>query len=248
MYNNTVKRRIVLEERLQKFLARAGIASRRASERLILEGRVKVNGRTVKELGIKIDPSKDEVWVDGKVCRIKSNYVYIVLNKPKGYVTTVKDPFGRLTVMDLLKGFKHRVYPVGRLDKDTEGLLILTNDGEVAYRLTHPKHEVDKTYLAHVEGHVTESELKKLNKGIMLKDGMTAPSKSRILKFSQKGTLLEIKIHEGRKRQVRRMCLAIGHPVVHLKRIAIGKITLAGLKPGQWRFMTEPEVEYIKSL
>jgi len=248
MYNNTIKRGIVLEERLQKFLARAGVASRRASEQLILEGRVKVNGKIVKELGVKIDPSKDNVRVDGKLCRYKNNYVYLVLNKPKGYVTTVKDPFGRLTVMDLLKGFKHRVFPVGRLDKDTEGLLILTNDGEVTYRLTHPKHEVDKTYLAQVEGHVNESELKKLNKGVMLKDGMTSPSKSRILKFSQKGTLLEIKIHEGRKRQVRRMCLAIGHPVIHLKRIAIGKITLGGLKPGQWRFMTEPEIEYIKSL
>lgn len=237
-----------MEERLQKFLANAGVASRRASEQLILQGRVQVNGKIVKELGVKVDPEKDEVRVDGKLCRIENKFFYIILNKPKGYVTTVKDPFGRPTVLNLLKGFKQRVYPVGRLDKDTEGLLILTNDGEVTYQLTHPKHEVNKTYIALVEGHVTESEIKKLNKGVMIKDGMTSPSKSRILKYSQNETLLEIKIHEGRKRQVRRMCLAIGHPVIHLKRIAIGKITLNGLKTGQWRFMTKSEIEYIKSL
>ena len=237
-----------MKERLQKYLARVGVASRRASEKLILERRVQVNGEIVTELGVKIDPLVDKIKVDGKLCKDRYKYTYIVLNKPAGYITTVKDPFERPTVLNLLKGFKHRVFPVGRLDKNTEGLLILTNDGEIAYRLTHPKHEVDKTYIAYVQGHVTESELKKLNRGVMLRDGLTSPAKSRILKFSQEGTYLEIKIHEGRKRQVRRMCIAIGHPVVYLKRISIGKIKLGGLRPGKWRFMTEDEINYLKSL
>lgn len=234
--------------RLQRFLANAGVASRRASEKIILSGRVQVNGRIVRELGFKIDPDVDEIKVDGKICHKEQRHIYIMMNKPAGVVTTVKDPFGRPTVIDIIKGLKERVYPVGRLDMDTEGLLILTNDGEVTYRLTHPKHEVEKTYLAHVKGMVTRRQILMLEMGIKLEDGLTAPAKVRIVKRIGDSTVLEIKIHEGKKRQVRRMCSAIGNPVIHLKRTHIGNLSLNNLKPGQWRFMTAKEIEYIKNL
>ncbi|HHW02719.1 MAG TPA: rRNA pseudouridine synthase [Thermoanaerobacterales bacterium] len=234
--------------RLQRFLANAGVASRRASEKIILSGRVQVNGRIVRELGFKIDPDVDEIKVDGKICHEEQRHIYIMMNKPAGVVTTVKDPFGRPTVIDIIKGLKERVYPVGRLDMDTEGLLILTNDGEVTYRLTHPKHEVEKTYLAHVKGMVTRRQILMLEMGIKLEDGLTAPAKVRIVKRIGDSTVLEIKIHEGKKRQVRRMCSAIGNPVIHLKRTHIGNLSLNNLKPGQWRFMTAKEIEYIKNL
>nr|WP_245628478.1 pseudouridine synthase [Fervidicola ferrireducens] len=234
--------------RLQKFLAMAGIASRRACETLILDGRVQVNGKIVKELGIKVDPDVDEVRVDGEICRIKMKPVYIIMNKPKGVLTTVKDPFGRPTIIDLLAGVKERVFPVGRLDKDTEGLLIITNDGELSYKLTHPKHQIDKTYIAKVMGVPDEKDIRRLRKGIFLEDGKTAPAKVRILKKGKNFAVLEIIIHEGRKRQVRRMCEAIGHPVLSLRRTRIGNLTLRGLAPGGWRYMTEEEVNYLKSL
>lgn len=237
-----------MEIRLQKFLADAGIASRRAAENLILQGKVQVNGRIIKKLGSKVDPEVDEIKVDGKTVRATPHYVYILMNKPKGVITTVKDPFGRPTVLSMLKGIKQRVYPVGRLDKDTEGLLILTNDGNLAYRLTHPKHEVEKTYVAQVEGIVNETQVKALERGVELEDGKTAPARVRILKVGENQTVLEIKIHEGRKRQVRRMCDAIGHPVINLKRTHIGELSLNGLKPGRWRFMTKREIEYLKNL
>jgi len=236
-----------LKVRLQKFLAMAGIASRRACETLILDGRVQVNGKIVKELGIKVDPDVDEVRVDGEICRIKMKPVYIIMNKPKGVLTTVKDPFGRPTIIDLLAGVKERVFPVGRLDKDTEGLLIITNDGELSYKLTHPKHQIDKTYIAKVMGVPDEKDIRRLRKGIFLEDGKTAPAKVRILKKGR-NAVLEIIIHEGRKRQVRRMCEAIGHPVLSLRRTRIGNLTLRGLAPGGWRYMTEEEVNYLKSL
>ncbi|KXG75301.1 Ribosomal large subunit pseudouridine synthase B [Fervidicola ferrireducens] len=237
-----------MKVRLQKFLAMAGIASRRACETLILDGRVQVNGKIVKELGIKVDPDVDEVRVDGEICRIKMKPVYIIMNKPKGVLTTVKDPFGRPTIIDLLAGVKERVFPVGRLDKDTEGLLIITNDGELSYKLTHPKHQIDKTYIAKVMGVPDEKDIRRLRKGIFLEDGKTAPAKVRILKKGKNFAVLEIIIHEGRKRQVRRMCEAIGHPVLSLRRTRIGNLTLRGLAPGGWRYMTEEEVNYLKSL
>nr|WP_280144552.1 pseudouridine synthase [Caldanaerovirga acetigignens] len=233
--------------RLQKFLSMAGIASRRACEMLILDGRVQVNGKVVKELGTKVDPDADEVRVDGEICRIKMKPVYIIMNKPKGVLTTVKDPFGRPTVIDLLAGVKERVFPVGRLDKDTEGLLIITNDGELSYKLMHPKHQIDKTYIAKVMGVPDEKDIRRLRKGIFLEDGKTAPAKVRILKKGR-NAVLEIIIHEGRKRQVRRMCEAIGHPVLSLRRTRIGNLTLRGLAPGGWRYMTEEEVNYLKNL
>ena len=237
-----------MKVRLQKFLAMAGIASRRACETLILDGRVQVNGKIVKELGIKVDPDVDEVRVDGEICRIKMKPVYIIMNKPKGVLTTVKDPFGRPTIIDLLAGVKERVFPVGRLDKDTEGLLIITNDGELSYKLMHPKHQIDKTYIAKVMGVPDEKDIRRLRKGIFLEDGKTAPAKVRILKKGKNFAVLEIIIHEGRKRQVRRMCEAIGHPVLSLRRTRIGNLTLRGLAPGGWRYMTEEEVNYLKSL
>lgn len=233
---------------MQKFLAMAGIASRRASEKLILEGRVQVNGKTVRELGVKVNPDVDEVRVDGEICRLKKKPIYILLNKPKGVLTTVKDPFGRPTIMDLLKGVKDRVFPVGRLDKDTEGLLIITNDGELSYKLTHPKYEIEKTYIAKVLGVPDERDIKKLKHGIVLDDGKTAPARVRVLKKGANFAVLEIIIHEGRKRQVRRMCEAIGHPVLSLRRTRIGRLTLRGLPPGCWRYMTEDEIRYLKNL
>lgn len=229
-------------------MAMAGIASRRACETLILDGRVQVNGKVVKELGTKVDPDVDEVRVDGEICRIKMKPVYIIMNKPKGVLTTVKDPFGRPTVIDLLAGVKERVFPVGRLDKDTEGLLIITNDGELSYKLTHPKHQIDKTYIAKVMGVPDEKDIRRLRKGIFLEDGKTAPAKVRILKKGKNFAVLEITIHEGRKRQVRRMCEAIGHPVLSLRRTRIGNLALRGLAPGGWRYMTEEEVNYLKNL
>jgi len=234
--------------RLQKFLSQAGIASRRASEALILEGRVKVNGITVKELGTKVNPESDIIEVDGKVCNINKEYVYILLNKPKGILTSVKDPFGRPTVIDLLKGIKTKVFPVGRLDKDTQGLLLLTNDGELTYKITHPKHKVEKTYIAHVEGVVCPKDIEALKNGIMLEDGLTSPAKVKIIKKLDNSTVLELKIHEGRKRQVRRMCDAIGHPVINLKRTQIGNLSLNGLKVGQWRYLNQDEIDYLKGL
>lgn len=237
-----------MQMRLQKFLSQAGIASRRASEALILEGRVKVNGITVKELGTKVNPESDIIEVDGKVCNINKEYVYILLNKPKGILTSVKDPFGRPTVIDLLKGIKTKVFPVGRLDKDTQGLLLLTNDGELTYKITHPKHKVEKTYIAHVEGVVCPKDIEALKNGIMLEDGLTSPAKVKIIKKLDNSTVLELKIHEGRKRQVRRMCDAIGHPVINLKRTQIGNLSLNGLKVGQWRYLNQDEIDYLKGL
>jgi len=237
-----------LKIRLQKFLAMAGIASRRASETLIQDGRVQVNGKVVKELGTKVDPNVDEVRVDGEICRLKIKPVYILMNKPKGVLTTVTDPFGRPTVIDLLVGIKERVFPVGRLDKDTEGLLIITNDGEISYKLTHPKHQIDKTYIAKVLGIPDEKDLRRLRNGILLEEGKTAPAKVRVLKKGKNFAVLEIIIHEGRKRQVRRMCEAIGHPVLDLKRIRVGELALRGLPPGGWRYMTEEEIRYLKNL
>lgn len=234
--------------RLQKYLAQSGIASRRASEKIILQGRVKVNGKIVRELGTKVDPDIDKVEVDGALCRRRNNQIYILLNKPAGVVTTVKDPQGRPTVIDMIKDVKERVFPVGRLDKETEGLLILTNDGKLTYRLTHPKYEVVKTYIVHTEGIVKEGKIKALEKGVRLGDGVTAPAQVQIIKTLPNSTILEMKIHEGKKRQIRRMCETIGHPVIYLKRTQMGKLSLKGLKIGEWRFLNREEVAYLKNL
>ena len=236
--------------RLQKLLSMAGIASRRASEQLILEGRVVVNGEVVMTLGSKADPAQDDIRVDGRRLRFDIRPRYIVLNKPKGYVTTRKDPEGRKTVMELLDGVREYVYPVGRLDYETDGLLLMTSDGDLAARLTHPSHEVERIYEAIVVGSPADEDLEKLRRGVFLEGRRTAPATVRRGGTSGKGTKqltkLTIGLHEGRNRQVRRMCASIGHPVRRLTRIRMGPVSLGELRPGQWRDLTPKEVRLLQ--
>jgi pseudouridine synthase len=237
--------------RLQKLLSMAGIASRRASEQLILDGRVVVNGEVVMTLGSKADPAHDDIRVDGRRLRFDVRPRYIVMNKPKGYVTTRKDPEGRRTVMDLLEGVREYVYPVGRLDYETDGLLLMTSDGDLAARLTHPSHEVERVYEAIVVGAPTDVDLEKLRRGVFLDGRRTAPATVRRAGTSGKGarqlTKLTIGLHEGRNRQVRRMCASIGHPVRRLTRTRMGPISLGDLRPGQWRDLTPKEVRLLQA-
>ncbi|TYQ15747.1 UNVERIFIED_CONTAM: 23S rRNA pseudouridine2605 synthase [Acetivibrio alkalicellulosi] len=219
--------------RLQKYLADSGVASRRKAEELIRQGRVSVNGNITTELGTKVQ-NNDIIYLDGKEVKKEEKKVYIVLNKPVDYVSTVKDQFNRPTVIDLVK-VKERIFPVGRLDYDTSGLLILTNDGSLTYRLTHPKHEIKKVYLATIEGLPTKEEIEKFEKGLKIEDYITAPAKFKIVEGSKRSSIVEITIHEGKNRQVRKMCQAIGHPVLQLMRISFGNIHLGDLKEGQWR-------------
>jgi 23S rRNA pseudouridine2605 synthase len=223
-------------ERLQKVLARVGLASRRASEELIADGRVTVNGE-VAELGRRVDIVTDRVEVDGTPIPIAPGLVHLLLNKPRGVVSTADDPQGRPTVVGLVPA-DPRVFPVGRLDQDTEGLLILTNDGGLTHRLTHPSFGIEKEYLAHVEGRPSRGTLRRLREGIALEDGMTAPAAASLVAPN----LLRIVIHEGRNRQVRRMCEAVGHPVERLVRVRIGPLTDRRLKPGKFRALTVDEV------
>jgi 23S rRNA pseudouridine2605 synthase len=230
-------------ERLQKLLSQAGVASRRASEQLMLEGRVTVNGATVRELGTKADPG-DDIRVDGRRIKIASERRYLLLNKPRGYVTTRSDPQQRPTVVDLLGGIREYVYPVGRLDFDSEGLLLLTNDGDLAARLTHPRHGVARVYEARVLGVPDAHDLDRLSRGVAIDGGRTGPADVKLMptRRDAKGATLVITIHEGRNRQVRKMCEAIGHPVDHLRRVAIGPIRDAKLKLGAWRDLTGDEI------
>jgi len=228
---------------LAKYLAGQGVASRRKSEELIAEGRVSVNGNIIKEQGFKIDPLQDKVEVDGHMLQT-ADKVYLLLYKPAGYISSVSDPWGRPVVTDLIKEEKNRrIYPVGRLDLDTEGLLLMTNDGDFANIIIHPRYKMDKKYEALVQGKVTKDAIKQLQKGILLEDGMTAPAGVHVLKHSSDKTLLEVIIHEGRKRQVRRMLEAVGHPVIHLKRTEVGFLTLKGLKDGEYRYLNSQEVK-----
>ncbi|WP_058303802.1 pseudouridine synthase [Gorillibacterium timonense] len=234
-------------ERLQKVLAQAGIASRRKCEEIISSGRVQVNGTVVKELGVKVDPKADVILVDGKPIKNEQT-LYLLLHKPKGVITSAKDTKGRKVVSDYLPGIKERVYPVGRLDYDTEGLLILTNDGEFAYLMTHPRHHVPRTYRATVEGTPHGSVLEKLAKGIKLEDGMTAPA---IVDYhdvnpEKKETVISITIFEGRNRQVRRMFEAVHYPVIRLKRVQFGPLHLGTLARGKFRHLTPQEVEELR--
>ncbi len=232
--------------RLQKFIADQGVASRRAAERLIAEGAVRVNGKVVREMGVKIDPSRDQVSVNGQPLAKRRKFRYILLNKPSGYICSVQDERGRRTVLDLLPDVRERVYPVGRLDYNTSGLLLLTNDGELTYQLLHPSYEVEKTYLAEVEGRLSGQALSRLEKGVRLSDGMTAPARASIVRRWENATLVELTIHEGRNRQVRRMMEAVGHPVKHLKRTREGFLDLSDLAVGQWRELTAGEVRRLK--
>lgn len=237
-----------MEERLQKVLAKAGVASRRHSEELILSGKVKVNGKFVTELGTKVNPLKDKISVNGKPLPAAEKKVYYILNKPRGYVTTVSDERGRKTIMDILEGVEQRVYPVGRLDYDSEGLLLLTNDGELTQALTHPSHKVKKTYQVTVKGIPEMEQLKLMAKGLELEDGMTAPAEVRLVSIGEDRASLEISIHEGRNRQVRRMCEHIGHEVLRLRRIRIGSLSLEKLKSGEFRPLTLKEIREIRTL
>jgi 23S rRNA pseudouridine2605 synthase len=248
-----------MQLRLQKLLSQAGVASRRAAEKLIAEGRVSVNGVTVREMGSKADPASDDVRVDGRRIKTAQRQRYILLNKPSGFVSTRSDPQRRPTVVDLLEGVREYVYPVGRLDYDTEGLLLLTNDGELAARLTHPSHGVDRTYEARVAGIPDEEALQRLRQGIPLDGRRTAPADVALLTRGRPAqrsqapnrgrdeSVLRMTIREGRNRQVRRMCEAVGHPVRALKRIRIGSLQDRRLKPGQWRELTAEEVERLRS-
>ena len=234
------------EVRLQKYLANAGVCTRRKAEELILDGKIIVNGKIVTELGTKITPKLDKVMYNGKVVKEESKYVYILLNKPIGYITTSKEQFGRDSVMDLVK-VKERIVPVGRLDMYTSGALILTNDGNFVYQVTHPKHEIEKTYTATVKGIVTDEEVGRLRKGVKIDDYVTKEAKVKILKIeSEKNqSRLEITIHEGKNRQIRKMCEAINHNVLALHRSKIAGIGVKDLSLGKWRYLNEREVAKI---
>jgi 23S rRNA pseudouridine2605 synthase len=232
-------------QRLQKFLARCGIASRRKSEELIKQGGVLVNGKVVTEIGIKIDTKKDVVEVGGKPVKPQS-YIYILLNKPPGYVSAVADERYE-TVLDIV-GIKEKVFPVGRLDKDSRGLLLLTNDGDLAYRLTHPKFEHEKKYLVEVRRIAAKSDIEKLVKGVMLEDGLAKAISAKLVKQKDDSSWIEITIGEGRKRQIKRMCQAIGFEVEDLMRISFGPLELAGLKQGHFRHLTQKEIKILQEL
>lgn len=235
-----------MSERLQKFMARSGVASRRASEQLIEQGRVYVNGQKVTRPGTKIDPRRDAVTVDGRAIRPTKTRYYVALNKPAGYVTTVRDPRGRPTVMQLVADVDSRIYPVGRLDAASEGLLLLTNDGALAHKLLHPRYEVTKCYVATVRGRVPACVVRRLAAGVQLEDGLTAPAQARVVRHTTHHSVLEITLAEGRNRQVRRMCAAIGYPVLHLERIAFGAIVLGELPRGSYRHLSAAEVASLR--
>ncbi|KNY25060.1 pseudouridine synthase [Pseudobacteroides cellulosolvens] len=228
--------------RLQKYLAQVGIASRRKAEELIRDGAVKVNGNTVTEMGYKVS-DQDVIEVNGKIVAGAQNKVYVLLNKPAGYISTAKDQFGRPSVVELISGVKERIYPVGRLDYDTSGLIILTNDGEFTYKMTHPKHEIKKVYMALIHGIPTQEEIKAFKNGLRIEDYTTSKANLKIIESEVDKSWVEITIHEGRNRQVRKMCDAIGHPVIKLKRTAIGSLTLGGLSEGHWRTLSKKEIE-----
>ena len=231
--------------RLQKFLSQCAVASRRKSEELILAGKVKVNGR-VAGLGDKVSPKKDTVTVSGKKVVFSKKYYYIMLHKPRGFITTMDDEMGRKCVAELVKDVGARVYPVGRLDKDSEGLLLMTNDGDFANHLTHPSKHVPKTYRVTVRPDITDEQLVAFNEGIEIDGRMTAPADAHIIEKSDNRVVLEIIIHEGRNRQIRRMCEALGLEVARLKRTHIGSIKLGMLPQGKWRELTEDEVHRLK--
>ncbi len=233
--------------RLQKFLAHAGVCSRRAAEELIRQGRVSVDGCKVTEMGVQVDPENTRVEVDGKAVGGCEEHVYLIMNKPRGVLTTVKDTHGRKTVMDLLESLAERIYPVGRLDLDSEGLLLFTNDGELAQRLLHPSHKIPKKYHVTVKGHPSRRDIDQLQSGIDIDGRKTLPCTVRVLGKTKKTTMLEVVLSEGRKRQIRLMMDAVGHPVVRLARVEMGPIKLKGLAPGKYRRLDAEEIKKLKS-
>jgi pseudouridine synthase len=237
--------------RLQKLLSSAGVASRRAAEQLILDGRVSVNGQVVRALGSKADPARDEVRVDGRRVRVVANRRYLLLNKPRGVLSTRSDPRGRPTVIDLVKAEAEYLFPVGRLDFDSEGLLLLTNDGELAERLTHPRHDVEKVYHVRVRGVPDDHGLARLRRGLVVEGRRTRPAEVEVIETGRGArgdqAVLEITLREGRNRQVREMLEAVGHPVVRLRRVRIGPLTDRTLAPGQWRDLTPRELALLRA-
>lgn len=237
-----------MEERLQKIIAAAGVVSRRAAEKLISEGRVSVNRRVVNKLGAKADAQKDEIRVDGKLISTEVSKKYLMLNKPGGYITSLKDPQGRPVVTDLIHDISERVFPVGRLDYDSEGLLLLTNDGSFAQRLQHPKFSIPKTYMAKVKGNITRTKIRVIKNGIELDDGKFVPSDIVLEKINRKSCWIKLTIFEGRNRIIRRVFESIGHPVLRLQRIAISDIYLDDLEVGEYRYLQKREVQRLLSL
>lgn len=236
-----------MQERLQKIIAGAGIASRRYAETLIQQGRVSVNGIVVTELGTKADAGKDDIRVDGKLISTDVSKVYLMLNKPRGYVTTLKDPEGRSIVTELLHGIEERVFPVGRLDYDSEGLLLMTNDGDFAQKMQHPRYRIPRTYHVKVRGNLTWRELKEIEDGIELEDGLFKPVAVHLEKMNPKSSWVVMTIHEGRNRVIRRLFDAIGHPVARLIRISLGELRLGKLKEGEFRTLKKREIEQLLS-
>ena len=231
--------------RLNKYIANSGLCSRRKADELIFNGNVRINGVTVKEPGYQVTED-DKVAVNGKPIIPVKEKVYVVINKPLGYVTTMDDQFGRYTVADLVSDFEERLFPVGRLDYNTTGLLIMTNDGDMAYRLTHPKHEVTKTYRARISGYISDTKLNMLRRGVDIGGFITSKARVDVVKQLKRSTIVEIEIHEGKNRQVRKMFSKVGHPVQELERVAIGDIKLGRLATGHYRKLTEAEIKYLK--
>ena len=231
--------------RLQKYLAQCGIASRRHAEEMIAAGKVSVNGLVITEMGTQVEET-DEVRVDGKLVRPETVKKYVIYHKPAGEVTTVSDPEGRICVLDHFRNYPVRLFPVGRLDYDSEGLLLLTNDGELADKMMHPSNEVDKGYLAKIEGQITMDEVKTLRNGVMLDDRLTSPAKVRVVRLQEETSLVLVTIHEGRNRQVRRMFDAVNHRVMALKRVRFGILDLGELRRGEWRELTPSEIKQLK--
>jgi pseudouridine synthase len=234
------------DERLQKILARAGIASRRRAEELIRAGRVKINGKVVNRLGLKADPARNRIEIDEKLVNAEETKLYLAFYKPVGVLTTLCDPQGRPKLSDFLHGLAGRVFPAGRLDFDSEGLLLLTNDGELAYRITHPRYKVAKVYNVWVSGSIGTDAVARLTGGVVLEDGPVQPVAVKVLRKEPGRSLLQITLKEGKKRQVKRMCAAVGCPVVHLKRTAIGPLRLGKMKPGEYRRLSPQEVKRLK--
>ncbi len=234
-----------MEERLQKILAKMGIASRRGAEEIILEGRVTVNGQTAS-LGMKADPSKDHIKLDGKLLSKPEPKIYLMMNKPRNVITTLSETEERPSVRDYLKKIRYRVFPVGRLDFDSEGLLLLTNDGDFAHAILHPSKKIPKTYHVKIKGIIEDEKIEKLKKGVKLQDGMTQPAKVKKLRKAEENSWIEITIYEGKKRQVRKMLERVGHDVLKLKRVKINGIELGNLPPGEIRYLTPEETNKIK--